>query len=111
QGGLQTGHQQRGGDSFAGNVGDGDGHVRRAGLNEVVVIATDRARRSANSLDFDSWNRRQGAGKELVLHFAGDGDFILQALALVLFLDQRADRAGHLIKESARTPSWSMRST
>ena len=72
--------------------------MRRAELNEIVVVAAYRARRLANGLDFDAGDRRQGTGKKLVLHFPSDRDFIFQALALVLLFDERADRTRHLIE-------------
>src|SRR5205823_13570548 len=77
--------------------------MRRTELNEVVVVATHRASRFTNSFDFNPRNRRQRAGEKLVLHFARDGDFILQTLPLVLLFNERADGADHLIKGLAKS--------
>src|SRR5258707_2159173 len=89
---LQAGHQQRGGDSLARNVGNGDGQVRWAKLNQIVIVAANLARCFANRFDLHAGNLRQGSWKQLVLHFARDGDFVFEALALLLLLDERADR-------------------
>src|SRR5260370_38966812 len=72
--------------------------MRRAELNEVVVIAANGARSFAYSLYFDAGHLWQGSGKELVLHFARDRNFVFQALALLLLFDQAADRAGHQVE-------------
>src|SRR6266436_683619 len=54
QGRLQAGHQESGGNSFAGNIGDGDGQMSRAELDEIVVVTADRARGFADGFDFDA---------------------------------------------------------
>src|ERR1700732_4164467 len=95
QRGLQAGHEERGGNSFTGNVGDGDSQMRGAELNEVVVVAADGARSFADGFDFNAGNVRQNSGKELVLHFPRDGNFVFEALALLLFFDQAADGTRH----------------
>src|SRR4029077_12268447 len=56
---LQTGHQQRGGNSFSGNVGNRDGQVRWSELDEIVVVAADFARRFADGFKFRPRNVRQ----------------------------------------------------
>src|SRR5579859_6341964 len=104
QSGLKTGHQQSGGNSLPRNVRKRDGHVRRAQLDEIVVIAADGARRLANGFQFHAGNARHLLRKELVLDLAGDGDFILQALALLLFVEQVADGARHFVEGLAQTP-------
>src|SRR5579862_3378396 len=40
--------------------------------------------------------------KELLLHFTRDGEFVFQALALLLFLDELRDRSSHLIERFAQ---------
>src|SRR5689334_15431613 len=41
--GLQAGHEKRGGDSFAADIGNGHADRRRAKLHEIVVVARDDA--------------------------------------------------------------------
>ena len=43
-----------------------------------------------------------GTGKELILDFTGDGNLVLQTLALVLFFYETADRTRHLIEGFAQ---------
>src|SRR6267143_6995301 len=88
---LKAGHQEGGGDSFPGNVRDGDSDMRRAELDEIVIVAADGTSRFADGFDLHAGHRGQGAGKELVLNFAGDGNLILEALAFVLLFDEPAD--------------------
>src|SRR5579862_9862787 len=40
--------------------------------------------------------------KELLLHFTCDGEFVFQALALLLFLDQLRDRRRHFVERFAQ---------
>ena len=40
--------------------------------------------------------------KEYLLHFARNGEFVFQALALLLFLNQLRDRRSHLIERFAQ---------
>src|SRR6266481_4760778 len=54
QGGLQASHQERGGNSFAGNIGDGNGEVGGTELNKVIVIAADGAGGLADGFDLDA---------------------------------------------------------
>src|SRR4029077_16942623 len=96
--GLQAGHQGRGGNSFAGNISDGDGQMRGGELNEIVVVAAVGARSFADGFDFDGGDFWQSPGKKLVLHFACDGNFVFQALALFLLFDEIADGTGHEIE-------------
>src|SRR5271156_5279672 len=99
---LQAGHQQRGGNSLAGNIGDGDSHLGGADLNEIVVIAADRAGRFANRFDLDSRDRWYLPRKELILYFPGDGNFIFESLAAGFFVDQIVDRTSHFIERFAQ---------
>src|SRR5258708_39530029 len=88
---MQAGHQKRGRNSLPRYIGDGDGDMRGAELNEVIVIAADRTRGLANGLNLDTRSRWQSAREKLVLHFASDGNFILQASALVFHFDELAN--------------------
>src|SRR6267154_972372 len=72
--------------------------MRRAELNEVVVIAANGARSFAYSFNFDAGHLWQSSGKELVLHFARDRNFVFQTLTLLLLFDQAADRAGNQVE-------------
>ena len=72
--------------------------MRWAELDEIVIVPAHRARRFADGLDFNPRNRWQCAGEQLVLDFARDGDFVLQALVLVSLLDELVDRTRHIIE-------------
>src|SRR6185437_12783656 len=95
QRGLQAGHEKRGGNSFAGNVGDGEAEFGVAELDEIVVVAGDDASGAANGGEFESRKRRKFAGEELALDFAGDGQFVFEFLAGALLFDEFGDGAGH----------------
>src|SRR4029077_8810486 len=98
QRGLQASHQERGRNSLAGNIGNGNGHVGGAELDEIVVVTADFARRFANGFDLDAGHLRQDSREELVLNFARDGNFVFEALALLLLLNQGADRTDHVVE-------------
>src|SRR5256885_8761594 len=76
--------------------------MRWAELNEIIVVTADRTCCPANSLNLDSWHRRQGTREELVLNFASNGNLVLQATALVFLFNELADRTGHPIKGFAQ---------
>src|SRR6266851_7330117 len=76
--------------------------MSRTKLNEVIIVTADRTRGLADGLDFDSGDRWQSTGKELILDFTGDGNLVLQTLALVLFFYETADRTRHLIEGFAQ---------
>src|SRR5258708_24461582 len=99
---LQAGHQQCGGNSFAGNIGDGDSDRRRVQLNEVVVIAADHARRLADRFQLHTRKQRKPLRKQLILHLARDGNFVLQPLVLLLVFDELVDRVGHQVERFAQ---------
>src|SRR5439155_20490230 len=88
--------------SLSRDIGDGYGNMRWAELNEIIVVTADRTCCPANSLNLDSWHRRQGTGEELVLNFASNGNLVLQATALVFLFNELADRTGHPIKGFAQ---------
>ena len=95
QRGLQAGHQQRGGNSFAGNVGDGETEFGVADFQKIVIVAGDDARGAADGGEFKSRQRRKLAREELALDFAGDGQFVFEFLAGALLFDEFGDGAGH----------------
>ena len=84
---MQSGHEEGGGDAFAGDVGH-DEHEFAAsvgvigGIERVVIIAGDGILRASIEGDFGIWNHRRSGGNEPSLDFAGDfevalhGDFV-----------------------------------
>src|SRR5271154_985503 len=98
QSGLETGHEERGGNSLAGDICDGNGYLRGAQLNKIVVIPADGARGLTDGFDFYPGNRGDLPGEKLILHFPGDGDFIFEALTTGFFVNQIADGTGHLVE-------------
>src|SRR5712692_3094691 len=76
--------------------------MRRAELNEIIVVAADRTRGLANGLNLHSRHGRQGTWKKLVLHFPSDGNFIRQAPALGFFFDELGDGAGHFVERFSK---------
>ena len=52
--GLQVGHQERGGDSFAGNVRDYEAETILTEIEEIVVVAADLAGLDADARVFES---------------------------------------------------------
>src|SRR6266481_755703 len=74
--GLQVGHQERGGDSFAGDVGDDEAEAALAEVEEVVIVAADLASLNADARVFESGERRQGLREQTRLHVLGDFEFV-----------------------------------
>src|SRR5215469_1218213 len=93
--GLQTGHEKSGGDSFAANVGDRETKIGIAKLEEIVIVTGDDARSTADRGEFETGERRKFAGEKLSLHLAGDGEFVFEAVAGALLLDEFGDGTGH----------------
>src|SRR3981189_2233031 len=75
--------------------------MRWAELNKIIVIPADGARGFAYRFNFDAGHLWQSSREELVLHLACDGNFVFQALALLLLFDQATDGAGHQIERFA----------
>lgn len=74
--GLQVGHQERGGDAFAGDVGDHKAETVLAEVEKVVVIAADLAGLNADAGVFQSGERRQSLREEAGLDVLGDFEFV-----------------------------------
>ena len=98
QGGLQAGHQQARRKFPCPKYPQSRTPRGGAKLNEIVVVAAHAARRAADGFHLDAFHMGQIAWKQLVLHFARDGDFVLQSLQLFLLVDQTADGAGHAVE-------------
>src|ERR1700674_874463 len=58
--GLQVGHQERGGDAFAGDVGDDEGEGTLTEVEEVIIVAANLASLDADAAVFESGERREG---------------------------------------------------
>ena len=112
-GGVQRGHEQRGGDSLAADVADGDAD---AGLlaagdsvvgffvedEEVVVVAADGTRGTADAVEFELGDTLCAEREEVGLDLLGDGDLVLEALLFFLLLEQPLQRAGHGVEGTAQ---------
>ncbi len=96
--GMDGGHEQGRGDAFAADVPHGDPHLLRAVGEEVIVVAADDARRAAGAVELQSAGAAAGLREELGLDLVGDLQFALQALFLLLLLDQPLQRLGHGIE-------------
>ena len=99
--GLQAGHQKRGGNSFAADVGESDAEARGAEANEIVVVAADGAGGPTDRRKLQAGQLRQSAGEQLFLDFASDGELVFKALALALFGDELGDGCGHFVERFA----------
>ncbi len=74
--GLQIGHQERGGDAFAGNVADNEAEPAGAEIEEIVIIAADGARGKAVAGVIERGNRRTDLRKKAALDFVGNFEFL-----------------------------------
>jgi hypothetical protein len=97
-GGLDGGHQQGGGDAFAGHVADGEGH---AGFetHEIVIIARHDARGIADAGELQGFQIGDVFGKKLALDFAGDLQFRLEALFSLATTMRRSRFSVMVLKE------------
>ena len=91
---MGPGHDKRRGDPLVGDVADGDAEASARHLDEVVEVATDRARRAVIGGDLPLRQVRQLAGEELLLDEGGDPHLLLEALALGGFVCLLADELG-----------------
>jgi hypothetical protein len=74
--GLQVGHEQRGGDAFAGNVADDEAEAVGAEVEKVVIIAADGARGITVTGIVERLNWRADLRKKTALNFVGDFEFL-----------------------------------
>ncbi len=104
--GLQVGHQERGGDAFAGDVCNHKAETILAEVEKVVIIATDLAGLDADTGVFQSVERRQSLREEAGLDVFGDFEFVSgAALGFLLCGDSAALRfhgVGQLVEADER---------
>ena len=74
--GLQAGHQQGGGDAFAGNITDDQAEAVGAELEKIVVITSDGSRWIAVTGIVEDLNRRMVLREKAALDFTGDFEFL-----------------------------------
>ena len=79
--GAQAGHEQGGGDAFAGDVADGEAERAVVRAEDVVVVAANALRGAACAVDAVAGKRGELLREEALLHFAGDLDFAVDAFA------------------------------
>ncbi len=70
--GLEVGHEQSGGDAFAGDVADEEAEAVGAEGEEIVVVAADVAGLDADAGVVEGLERGRGLREEPRLDFAGD---------------------------------------
>src|SRR5579883_3125698 len=73
---LQVGHEQGGGDPFAGCVGDDHAQRAMAEIEKVIVVAAHGARLNADPGVLQRLELRQGLGEQAGLHLLGDFQFL-----------------------------------
>lgn len=88
--GLEIGHEESGGDAFAGYIGDDEAEALAAEIEEIVVVAADMAGRETETGKFESFERRQSLGEEAGLHLLGDFEFLSSAALGFEFLGRGA---------------------
>src|SRR2546422_9230605 len=91
-------HQQCRRDSLATDVANSQNQSVRIHGEEIVIIATDRARGAAKPMHFERRQLRNVLREKHRLHFLRDGQLILQSLLRFLLLDQVLDRSSHRIE-------------
>src|SRR6266436_7084053 len=101
--GLQVGHQERGGDSFAGDVCDDEAEAVLAEVEEVVIVAADLASLDADAAVFESGERREGLREQTRLHVLGDFEFVGGAAFGFLLCDDGAALRFHGVGELIET--------
>src|SRR5579859_3734021 len=74
--GLKIGHEESGGDAFAGNVGDDQAEAVGAEIEKVVIVAADGARGEAAATIIERVDRGTELGKETALDFVGDFELL-----------------------------------
>ncbi len=74
--GLQVGHEERGGDAFAGNVADNQAEALGAEVEKVVVVAAYGARGITVTGIVERVDRGADLGEKTALNFVGDFKFL-----------------------------------
>ena len=100
---LQARHQQRGGYPLATDICKRDAQARGSERYEIIVVAAHGASGPANRCELKPRQLRERMWKELLLNLARDGEFVFQALALLLFLNKFRDRRRHFVERFAQS--------
>jgi hypothetical protein len=66
--GLEICHEQRGSNAFSGDIGEHESDVSPAEIEEVVIVAANRARLDANTGIVKARNRRLPLRKQSVIY-------------------------------------------
>src|SRR5271169_5583547 len=74
--GLQVGHEERGGDAFAGNIADDESEAVGAEVEEIIIIAADGPRGITVAGIVECSNRGPDLRKKTALDFVGDFEFL-----------------------------------
>jgi hypothetical protein len=77
--GLQIGHEESGGDAFAGDVADDEAEAAWAEIEKVVIVAAHSARWIAVAAIVERGDRGANLGEKAALDFAGDFEFLSSA--------------------------------
>ena len=85
---LQHGGEQRRADSLSRNVGDHEGSAVFGDREHIEVIAADGVAGSVHAGDGQVRKIAEAARQQGLLNFAGDAQFLFEALALPFALDQ-----------------------
>src|SRR6185312_3566555 len=100
-GGVQRGHEQRGGDALAADVAECEAEVvAEAADDEVEVVAGDGARGLADRVDLKAGQSDGRVREEIGLDLAGDGELGEQAFFFALLGEEIDDGGGHAIEGS-----------
>src|SRR5208282_4221101 len=95
---LDGGHEQGCRNSFPTDIPEHQTNPVFAQLEEVVIIAADRARGLADSIKRQAWNFRRRPGKQLCLDLARNLELALETKFLFGFPQQALHRGGHAVK-------------
>jgi hypothetical protein len=97
---LQFGHVERGRRALARHVRDEDAKAAVPDVEEVVVVATNLARRHAERCDRDARKIERTSRQQRHLDLPGDAKLFLQPLLLRCRLQQILDAARHLVERA-----------
>ena len=110
---MQRRHEQRGGDSLAADVADGDADTGLLAADhsvvrlfvedeEVVVVAADGAGGTADAVQIELEDAVSVKRKEVGLDLLRDGDLVLEALLFLLLCEEALQRSGHGVERAAQ---------
>src|SRR5579872_2096633 len=92
---LKVGHEQGGGDAFAGNVADDEAEAAPTQIEEVEIIATNLAGLQAQSGIFKGFGFGADLREQARLHLFGDFDFLSGAAFGLVFLSESTPLGFH----------------